>query len=184
MRHVSWVAGTPRSQEGRPPGATARGRPQATSTGPGPGGVRTEATPGVSIREAPHAQVLQEAAFQKAPSTQEGRGTQWPKDQKTPPPITNCCQATARSFRCGPSSSQGGAGPMPCPVGSLGGGQKGPSSPTRSVSGRGCWESAPPRDRGFQKCSQVTHPQKNSNQERQSTVCLFTRLRCCLSQIC
>ncbi|XP_032261867.1 uncharacterized protein LOC116633315 [Phoca vitulina] len=32
---------------------------------------------------------------------------------------------------------------MPCLMGSLGGGQKGPSSPTRSVSGRGCWESPP-----------------------------------------
>lgn len=45
----------------------------------------------------------------------------------------------------------------------------------------------PPRDRRFQQCSQVAHPQKNPNQERQSTVCLFvclSRLRCCLSQVC
>lgn len=60
-------------------GATAQGQPRAASTRPGHRGVRTEATPGASIRAAPPAQVLQEAAVHKVPSAQEGRGAQWPK---------------------------------------------------------------------------------------------------------
>lgn len=64
-----------------------------------------------------------------------------------------------------------------------GGGQKGPSSPTRSVSRRGCWKSAPTKG---QRVPEVPpgDPPPEEFQPGEAKYCLFTRLRCCLSQIC
>jgi len=82
---------------------------------------------------------------------------------------------------------------MPCLMGSLGGGQKGPSSPTRSVSGRGCWESPPTKGQRLPEVLPGGPPPEEFQPGEAKywvffcffvVVFFFTRLRCCLSQIC
>ena len=141
--HRSLVAGTLGSREGWPLGDHSRrpapgGKHQTGAPRSQDGSNARCVHPGRSSHSGPSGGRSPDKCARGKTCTKR-----WPKGTRPTPPLSPIIFKPQDEASAHPHPRGWRQLLMPRPMGSSGGGPKGPSSPTRSVCGRGDWESAP-----------------------------------------